>query len=150
MSPARRSAPPCSRPRSRITSGCTARCAALGCLRLGLVHIGEQPAAAQIWIVWHGRATLCKLAHDEHFKARSVGSLLTWRMIQHVLDVDRVGEIDFGRGDDAFKSLWMSQRREHWGLLAFNPSTPWGLLSAARHLGGRHLARFIRRWLRVS
>jgi hypothetical protein len=45
--------------------------AALGCLRLGLVHIGELPVAAQIWIVWRGHATLCKLAHDERVAARS-------------------------------------------------------------------------------
>jgi hypothetical protein len=124
--------------------------AELGCLRLGLVHIGELPVAAQIWIVWRGHATLCKLAHDERVAARSVGSVLTWRMIEHVLDVDRVDEIDFGRGDDPFKRLWMSERREHWGLLAFNPSTPFGLLTAARHLGGRRVARFARRWLPVN
>ncbi|MEJ0072252.1 MAG: GNAT family N-acetyltransferase [Pseudomonadota bacterium] len=120
-------------------------CAAAGCLRLGLVHIADRPAAAQIWIVWNGRATLCKLAHDERFKPRSVGSVLTWRMIEHVLSVDQVTEIDFGRGDDDYKRLWMSQRREHWGLLACNPSTPRGLLAAARHLGGRPLARALRR-----
>src|SRR4029077_14042983 len=59
-----------------------------GGLRLGLVHIDDRPAAAQIWIVWQGRATLCKLAHDERFKSRSLGSVLTWRMIEHVLDTD--------------------------------------------------------------
>jgi hypothetical protein len=65
-------------------------------------------------------------------------------MMAHVLDVDRVREVDFGRGDDPYKQLWMSHRREHWGLLAFNPSTPWGLLTAARHLGGRALGRALR------
>jgi hypothetical protein len=116
-----------------------------GSLRLGLVHIGDRPAAAQIWIVWNGHATLCKLAHDERFKARSIGSVLTWHMIAHVLDIDRVAEIDFGRGDDDYKRLWTSERREHWGLLAFNPSTPRGLIAAARHLGGRPIARSARR-----
>ena len=66
-------------------------------------------------------------------------------VIEHVLSVDRVTEIDFGRGDDDYKQLWMTQRREHWGLLAFNPSTPRGLLAAARHLGGRPIARSVRR-----
>jgi Acetyltransferase (GNAT) domain len=117
-----------------------------GGLRLGLVTIAGVPAAAQIWIVWQGRATLCKLAHDERYKGLSVGSVLTWRMIQHVLDVDRVREVDFGRGDDPFKQLWMTQRREHWGLLVFNPATPRGLLAAARHLGGRRVARVLQRW----
>jgi hypothetical protein len=119
--------------------------AAAGGLRLGLVFIADVPAAAQIWIVWHGRATLCKLAHDERYKALSVGSVLTWRMMQHLLDVEHVREVDFGRGDDPYKQLWMSHRREHWGLLAFNRSTPWGLAAAARHIGGRRLARAYRR-----
>ncbi len=117
-----------------------------GSLRLGLVTLADRPVAAQIWIVWQGRATLCKLAHDERVKALSIGSVLTWRMFQHVLDVDRVREVDFGRGDDPFKRLWMTQRREHWGLLAFNPTTSRGLVAAARHLGGRRVARALRRW----
>jgi Acetyltransferase (GNAT) domain len=132
-------------PYPRFAAAFIRACAAAGCLRLGLVHIADTPAAAQIWVVWHGRATLCKLAHDERFKPLSVGSVLTWRMIEHVLSVDRVTEIDFGRGDDDYKQLWMTQRREHWGLLAFNPSTPRGLLAAARHLGGRPIARSVRR-----
>jgi len=120
--------------------------AATGALRLGVITIDDIPAAAQIWVVWQGRATLCKLAHDERCAALSLGSVLTWRVIRHVLDVDRVHEIDFGRGDDPFKQLWMSQRREHWGVLAFNRATPRGLLAAARHLGGGRLARALRRW----
>ncbi len=132
-------------PYPRFSAAFIRACAEARCLRLGLVHVGDEPAAAQIWIVWNGRATVCKLAHDERFKPLSVGTVLTWRMMAHVLDVDRVREVDFGRGDDPYKELWMTQRREHWGLLAFNQATPWGCLAAARHVGGRLIRRTLQR-----
>lgn len=132
-------------PYPRFSAAFIRACADARCLRLGLVHVGDAPAAAQIWIAWNGRATLCKLAHDARFGSLSLGSVLTAWMMRRVLDVDRVREVDFGRGDDPYKQLWMSRRREHWGLLAFNPSTPWGWLGAARHVGGRHVKRTLRR-----
>jgi hypothetical protein len=45
----------------------------IGVGRLGLWSIDGKPAAAQFWIVEHGRATVLKLAHDEAFKAHSPG-----------------------------------------------------------------------------
>lgn len=108
-------------------------CAASGSLRLGILEIDDRPVAAQIWIVWNGRATIYKLAHDEDRRADSPGSILTWHMIGHVLETDRVTEIDFGRGDDPYKRLWLPRRRERWGLMAINRGTPWGLALSLRH-----------------
>jgi len=58
-------------------------------------------------------------------------------MVKEVLDKDRVHELNFGRGDDDYKKLWMSQRRERWGIEAVNPKGAAGFaralkLSAAR------------------
>jgi hypothetical protein len=110
--------------------------AALGCLRLGVLLIDDTPAAAQIWIVWHGKATIFKLAHDEKFTALSPGSLLTQHVMERVLDEGNIREVDFGRGDDPYKQLWLPKRRERWGIMAFNPRTVRGQLAALRHLGG--------------
>ena len=128
-------------PYPRFTLGLVRAAATLGALRLGLLGIDGEPAAAQIWLVGAGRATIYKLAYDERFKSLSPGSILTRRIAEQVLARDRVREIDYGRGDDPYKSQWLSCRRERWGLLALNPRTPRGALLALRHVGGRAAKR---------
>ena len=105
-----------------------------GALRMGVLTLNGEPAAAQIWIVSGGIATIFKLGHDERFKEFSPGSILTARLIEHVIDIDRVREIDFGHGDDPYKKDWLRQRRERWGLFAANPRTAIGAAYAARGL----------------
>lgn len=137
-------------PFPKFTGGLIEAAASAGCLRLGVLYIEERPVATQIWIVSHGTATIFKLAHDERFKALSPGSLLTGHLMRRVIEVDRVREVDFGRGDEPFKSLWLSQRRERWGILAFNARTLRGAVSAARHLGGSVLRRRLGNLVKAS
>ncbi len=115
---------------------------ARGWLRMGLCYLDDQPVAAQIWLVRDGSAAIFKLAYDQRYARHGVGTWVSAALSEYVLDVDRVREIDFLAGDDAYKSEWMSMRRNRHGLIAFNPRSVQGLLAAARHYGARKLRRF--------
>jgi len=119
--------------------------AAKGMLRLGLAYINDVPAAAQIWLVNHGRAAIYKLAYDDRFAEYSVGSILTAHLLRHVVDVDGVAEVDYLSGDDPYKQQWMSQRRERWGVLAYNPATIRGFTNTYRERGARLLKALLGR-----
>lgn len=115
-----------------------------GGLRLAICYIADVPAAAQIWIV-HGRtASIYKLAHDEQYSSYSPGSILTACLMEQVIDVDRVSEVDYLTGDDDYKRIWMSGRRDRSGIVAFNLRTVRGGLAASRHVAGRMAKRTTR------
>lgn len=107
-------------------------CAERGWLRLGIVWLNGEPIAAQLWIVAHGKASIFKLAYDAAHKARSPGTVLTAHLMRHVIEQDRVTEVDYLTGDDPYKKLWMGERRERLRLLAYNPRTPLGMLYVLR------------------
>ncbi|MBK8121802.1 MAG: GNAT family N-acetyltransferase [Sulfuritalea sp.] len=73
------------------------------------------------------KISIFKLAFDPACAAFSPGTLLTAHLMEHVIDHANVKEIDFLIGDDEYKKLWMSHRRERWGIVACNPQTVIGL-----------------------
>lgn len=108
-----------------------ARC---GALRLGVLRNAEgHPIAAQYWLVSGGRAWLLKLCHAEAQRGASPGTALTSMMIHGLIEHDRVRALDFGRGDDAYKQLWVSQRRQRAGFVLAHAWHPAGLAAVARH-----------------
>jgi hypothetical protein len=108
-----------------------------GWLRLGVVWLRGQPIAAQIWFVAHGRAEIFKVAYDESFKDYSPGTALTAKLMEHVMQRDAVHEVDYLIGDDSYKKTWMSDRRERFGVVAYNAWTPAGALGAIVESMGR-------------
>jgi hypothetical protein len=117
--------------------------APLGALRLGVLRQAGRALAAQYWLLDRGgtRALVPKLFHVEEARAASPGTVLTAFMLRHLLQEDRVRELDFGRGDDAYKRLWTEQSRPRSGVLLADPRHPAGLLALARHAAGRLRAR---------
>lgn len=124
-------------PYPEFMPGLARTCAGLGYLRLGLAWLNGRPIAAQLWIVSHGRAEIYKVAYDEGFKAYAPGTLLTAMLMEHVIEIDRVSEVDYLIGDDPYKKSWMSDRRERWGVIAYNPRSLGGLAGWGRESLGR-------------
>ena len=115
-----------------------------GALRLGQLWLDGEVVASQVWLVFAGKASIYKLAYVPGHERLSVGSVLTAALMQHVIDLDKVNEMDYLMGDDAYKQDWMTLRRERVGLIAFNLHHWRGLLEWARHHVGRHVSRWLR------
>jgi CelD/BcsL family acetyltransferase involved in cellulose biosynthesis len=123
-----------------------------GMLRLGLLYVDDKPAAAQIWIVGAGRATMWRSRFARQFALLSVGTALTFEMIRHVLLTDKARILEFGPGDDPGRQEWLGERCERIGFTAFNTRSAKGLAVVARHFGGslaragvQRLRRLLRR-----
>ncbi|MDH3588918.1 MAG: GNAT family N-acetyltransferase [Gammaproteobacteria bacterium] len=100
--------------------------------RVGLAWVDGEPAAAQIWLDDGDPVFIYKLAYDRKFAELSIGSLLSKKMFQNAIDVDRVLKIDYGVGDEPYKHDWMSDCQALSGLMACNRSTARGLLTHLR------------------
>jgi hypothetical protein len=103
-----------------------ARFSRAGWTRLAILYINGQPAAAQLWFVAHRKASIFRLAYDEAWKQYSPGSILTGFLMEYVIDTDKVEEIDFLTGNEAYKQDWMSDRREHFALSCVKSARPAG------------------------
>ena len=89
-----------------------------GLVRIGIMTLAGRAVAAQIWLVCDCRATIFKLAHREDAAEYSPGTLLTHHMAETLIREDHLTEIDFGRGDDAYKRDWLGLARARIGVIA--------------------------------
>ena len=108
-----------------------------GTLRLAILRHGSETIAVQMWIVHQGNAAVLKLAHVEAFTALSPGTVLTAWTLRQLIANDRIDSIDFGRGDDPYKQLWATQRRQRIGVMLVTPWRPAGMAALLRHAAGR-------------
>lgn len=115
-----------------------------GTARLGIAWIEGKPAAAQIWLVEQERATIFKLAHDPAFDRQSPGTLLTHWILRLIHEQEGVRNVDFGRGDDGYKKLWLRHCRDREGVLAANPRMLKGMLAVAVDILPSRIAKLLR------
>ena len=106
-------------------------------------------AAMQLCVIYSGAAKFLRTAYDKRFKQHSVGMLVIQAVVEHVIDIDRVAEIDFGVGDHSYKKDWAAERRERRGIAAFNPRTTRGVKAIVSHVGGRAAKRSAKRVFQV-
>jgi hypothetical protein len=107
------------------------RFASEGWLRLGLLDVDGSTAAAQIWFCYRGTTSIFKLAYDPAFNEYSAGTLLTARLMRGAIEQDKVSVVDFLSGDDAYKSDWMTHRRQRVGFRATRKASLAGVLEGA-------------------
>ncbi|MFB0873556.1 MULTISPECIES: GNAT family N-acetyltransferase [unclassified Sphingobium] len=105
---------------------------AAGTLRLGFARVDGRAVASQLWTVDHGVAMIHKLNHDQAYDAGSPGTLLSHAMFAQAIDGDRVSLIDYGTGDNGYKTEWMEDRIALQRIDAFNPRFASAWLPAAR------------------
>lgn len=108
------------------------RASAAGTLRLGFARVGGRAVATQLWTIEHGVALIHKLSHDRACDAGSPGTLLSHAMFADAIDRDRVDRIDYGTGDNGYKTDWMERRIPLQRIDAFNPRFAAAWLPAAR------------------
>ncbi len=116
-----------------------------GSLRLGFLIVRGETAAAQIWLVRHGRATIFKLAHHPRFIGLSAGTLLTHRMFTHLLSRDGITAVDFGRGNDGYKRDWLDACGFREGIIACSPTSVVGLYHFATNILPTWAGQILRR-----
>lgn len=112
--------------------GLAAREGAAGSLRLGFARLDGRAVATQLWTVENGVALIHKLSHDRAHDDRSPGTLLSHAMFRQAIDVDQVATIDYGTGDNPYKTDWMETRQTLHRVDCFNPRFASSWIPAAR------------------
>ena len=105
---------------------------AAGRLRFGMAWHEGKPVAAQCWTVENGTAFIHKLAYLESAKKLSAGTTLSAALFEHVIDIDKVEQVDFGTGDQSYKADWMNAVRPRYRIDCLNLAAPRAWLDLAR------------------
>lgn len=112
-------------------------------LRLGLLFVDDEPAAAQLWFLQTAvdnsghlqtTASIFKLAYTPKYRKYSVGSLLSLALSEHVISQDQVTSIEFGMGSEPYKKDWLTENRARQCYQIFNPRSIYGKLAIIRNI----------------
>jgi CelD/BcsL family acetyltransferase involved in cellulose biosynthesis len=95
---------------------------------MAVLFVDGYAAASQIWFVANKHASIFKLAYDEKYKSLSVGSILTADLFKNIIENDDPIEVEYGVGDEAYKSDWMDKSRQRITLDIYNATTVRGKL----------------------
>ncbi len=100
-----------------------------GTLRLGLLYLDDRPVATDLSMLSDGHVTGKKGHFDNEMRQHHVGDVLTSYMLEHLIDIDKVRSVDFGKTAASYKLKWVKQQRPLNGFVAFHPATAQGQLS---------------------
>lgn len=117
---------------SDFVPGLARAAAKQGALRLGILYLNGEPAAAEFWILSGGVASSLKGHYKSKFADKSVGQIAMSRILRHLMDRDGITEFDLGHGFSDYKKRWATKIRDLHGIAAFNLKTWGGVLMSAR------------------
>ncbi len=112
----------------------------------GSLEVLSTPEQAEEAIRAYATVYATSWKKPEPFPEFIPGLVRTAHLMRHVLEQDHAQEVDYLMGDDEYKRTWMSERRERWGLVAYNPRTPTGLIGLAKEVAGRAVKAARGRW----
>ena len=115
-----------------------------GTLRVGIAYKDGQPVAAQLWTLEDGVAIIHLLSYREDAKKLGAGTILSYEMFRHALDVEKAALIDFGIGDHTYKQEWMTYCVPLYSLTAYHALSPSGIAAIGAMLGRKATAAFAR------
>ena len=119
-------------------------------LRFAGMYIEGKIAAAQIWFLQNGTASIFKLAYAPEFSHYSVGSIVTAALCEHVIEQDKCHTIEFGCGNEHYKRDWMSKNSERKITQLFNSKTANGKLLIFKHIYMARIKFLFKKLLRKS
>jgi CelD/BcsL family acetyltransferase involved in cellulose biosynthesis len=91
-----------------------------GWMRLGFLLYSNLPIAGEKWIIRHKNAWIFDGVYDQAYSTYSPGKILSSEITRYAIDHDKITEIDYMTGDDAYKKQWTPNRRERKGITIFN------------------------------
>ena len=117
-------------------------------LRFGLLFVGDEPAAAQLWFLQTAddsteqknngllqtTASIFKLAYTPKYQQYSVGSILSLALSEYVISRDKATIIEFGMGSEPYKKDWLTGKRTRRSYQVFNPTSIYGKLAIIRYI----------------
>jgi hypothetical protein len=121
--------------------------AATDSVRNYVLYHGEKPVAF-LYCSVHGRDVTAEVTgYDPAYDRFSPGTLLLYRMLEHLFSEERFRSVDFGSGEALFKSAFSTGSARCADIYFFR-LRPWGLFIVLSHAGLKAISRFIVRLLR--
>lgn len=109
---------------------------------------GYLPVATAYCAMNGAYSCILKTAYRQDHADYSSGTLLTWHVIQWLLDRDKAAVIDFQKEGDAYKYKWGRLRDMHLLLKVASPSSPLAMMET---LGEKYLIPALRKigWMKT-
>ena len=100
-------------------------------LLLALLYLDGVPIAAQYRILCGNKCYFLKTAYDSSYQRYSVGVILLNYVLKYLMNIEHIKDIDFGPGDETYKSDWADHKNYYNNIYIFNGTMKGSLIHFA-------------------